>query len=115
MLLIRIFRMKDIKEEQISKIAELLLAGGKMLGVHCGKCGSPFFEKDGKVVCPLCGEITRGEEKPKADVYEKMRGVLEKKLAELAEKLESESDREKILEILDRMKAFLEALERVGR
>lgn len=107
--------MKNIKEEQVEKIAQFLLAGGKMLGVHCGKCGSPLFEKEGKIVCPLCGEIAGRKEEPAPKALERVKNVLEKKLVELAEELERESDREKILEILDRMKSLLETLGHLGR
>jgi len=105
--------MKDIKEEQISKIARFLLAGGKMLGVHCGKCGSPLFEKEGKIICPICGELeTREEAREKRG--DKVREILERRLVELAERLEREADREKTLEILDKMKSILEMLERIS-
>ncbi|MEM1689886.1 MAG: Sjogren's syndrome/scleroderma autoantigen 1 family protein [Candidatus Hadarchaeales archaeon] len=107
--------MKDIKEEQVTKIAEFLLAGGKMLGIHCGKCGSPLFEKESKIVCPLCGEIAGRKEETAPKAMEKVKNVLEKKLVELAEELEKESDREKIMGILDRIKSILETLERLGR
>ncbi len=106
--------MKDIKEEQVSKIARFLLAGGKMLGVHCGKCGSPLFEREGKIVCPICGELEVGGE-VRTRGSERVMEVLERKLAELAEELERESDREKIVEILEKMKGLLETLERISR
>jgi UPF0148 protein len=105
--------MKDTKEEQVSKIAKFLLAGGKMLGIHCGKCGSPLFERERKIVCPVCGELPGGGVRARGS--ERVREVLERKLAELAEELERESDRERIVEILDKMRGLLEELERISR
>jgi len=107
--------MKDIKEEeQVTKIARFLLAGGKMLGIHCGKCRSPLFEREGRIVCPVCGEL-EAEGEARARGSERVREILERKLTELAESLEVESDREKIVEILEKMKGLLEALERISR
>ncbi|MEO2151080.1 MAG: Sjogren's syndrome/scleroderma autoantigen 1 family protein, partial [Thermococcus sp.] len=45
----------SISDEEIRKIImPLMLSGAKMLDRHCPKCGSPLFEKDGKVFCPVC-------------------------------------------------------------
>ena len=100
-------------EEKLAKITEMLLAGGKMLGVHCGKCMSPLFEFQGKIVCPVCG----GEAKPikpedRAPPLKKVEEVLHAKINSLAEQLAGETDHAKTLELLERIKSALEALEK---
>lgn len=50
------------KEDKIKAMAELLLSRATMLQYHCRECGSPLFEKDGKVLCPSCGELKKKEE-----------------------------------------------------
>ncbi|WP_456365072.1 Sjogren's syndrome/scleroderma autoantigen 1 family protein [Thermococcus sp.] len=47
--------MKGPTEEEIRNvIIPLMLSGAKMLDRHCPKCGSPLFEKDGRIFCPVC-------------------------------------------------------------
>jgi len=44
-----------VSDEEIREvIMPLLMSGAKMLDRHCPKCGSPLFEKDGRVFCPVC-------------------------------------------------------------
>lgn len=104
-----------MKDENIPKIAEMLLAGGKMLAVHCGTCMSPLFEYQGKVVCPVCREAKK--QAPKVEVEKpalgKVEEVLLAKINSLAEQLANETDHAKTLELLDRIKSALEALEKV--
>ncbi len=54
------------KEDKIKAMAELLLSKATMLQYHCGKCGSPLFQKDDKILCPACGEVEKppGEKEP---------------------------------------------------
>lgn len=104
-------------EEKIAKMTEMLLAGGKMLPVHCGACLGPLFEFKGKAVCPVCGgksEPAKVEAKPKPPPTDKIEGVLRAKLNSLAEQLEKETDHVKTLELLDRVKSVLEVLEKLG-
>ncbi len=87
-------------------IMPLMLSGAKMLDRHCPKCGSPLFEKDGRVFCPVCEYRAK---KRKAE----MQGVEERlmeKLNELANSLPEDIDElekhlramEKIIELLER-------------
>ncbi|MEM2889823.1 MAG: Sjogren's syndrome/scleroderma autoantigen 1 family protein [Candidatus Hadarchaeum sp.] len=103
-----------MKEEDIPKVVEMLMAGGKMLAVHCGSCMSPLFEYQGKVVCPVCGGQAK---KPKAEAktssLDKVRAALQAKIDALAEQLAKETDHAKTLELLDRIKSALEVLERL--
>lgn len=106
-----------MKDENIPKIAEMLLAGGRMLAVHCGSCMSPLFEYQGKVVCPVCGNMAKPEAKAgtKPSALGKVEQVLQEKISSLAEQLAKETDHAKTLELLDRMKSALEALDKVKK
>ncbi len=76
-----------LSDEEIRNIiTPLLLSGAKMLDRHCPVCGSPLFEKDGRVFCPVC-------EHRKAQKKESSEGVFEslmKKLDELASSMPSD-------------------------
>lgn len=99
-------------------IMPLMLSGAKMLDRHCPKCGSPLFEKDGRVFCPVCEH--RGKRK-KAEMKVEVRGVeesLREKLTQLANSLPDDIEElekhlrviEKIIDLLERYKR-LEGLE----
>lgn len=45
---------KKVSDEAISRAAEILLKGAKMLSFHCPECKMPLFEKDAKVFCVSC-------------------------------------------------------------
>lgn len=45
---------KKVSDEAISRAAEILLKGAKMLSLHCPECKMPLFEKDSKVFCVSC-------------------------------------------------------------
>ena len=107
-----------MEEEQLKKITETLLAGGKMLGVHCGKCKSPLFELKGRVVCPICGEFSEKKVEEKIDVLkdvEKLERTLYSKLNDLTGQLEKEKDPSKTVELLGSIRATLETLERLKK
>ncbi len=106
-----------MKDENLPKITEMMLAGGKMLAVHCGSCMSPLFEYRGKVVCPVCGDKTTAAVKPetKPASLGKVEQVLQEKIGSLAEQLAKETDHAKTLELLERMKSALEALDKVKK
>lgn len=93
----------------MGKIAEMLLAGGKMLSLHCAKCQSPLFEYEGRVVCPVCGEKTEAAKLEVKSVGEVERIML-KKLDQLATEFEKETDRHAAGELLELMKSILEVL-----
>lgn len=91
-------------------MAELLLSKARMLPYHCGKCKSPLFEKDGKTICPVCGEL---EEKEKAKTRApstdpKTTKILKKKRDELLTQIENEKNPKKLI-------GLLEALEKINR
>ena len=111
------------RDEKVSKMANILLAGGKMLSSHCPKCGSPMFEFRGKTLCPICSEeeVTT-EEKPKEKIepvkkpsIDRIENILLKKLDELADQLEKEASPRSMSEILNLMKSTLEVLERIRK
>ena len=87
-------------------IMPLMLSGAKMLDRHCPKCGSPLFEKDGRVFCPVCEHRAKQRKAEMKGVAEKLR----EKLSELANSLPDDIDElekhlramEKIIELLER-------------
>ena len=87
-------------------IMPLMLSGAKMLDRHCPKCGSPLFEKDGRVFCPVCEHRAKQRKAEMKGVEEKLR----EKLSELANSLPDDIDElekhlramEKIIELLER-------------
>lgn len=108
-----------MEEKHVAKVTELLLAGWKMLAIHCATCRSPLFEHGGKVVCPVCGEreveAPKPTKKPKPEkpAVGGIEGVLEAKLRELALELRGERDKQRIYELLGLMRAILEIREKL--
>jgi uncharacterized Zn finger protein (UPF0148 family) len=102
-------------DEQIKKITETLLTGGKMLGIHCQKCKSPLFRLGKRIVCPLCGEFEKKHEKPLDSSLDKIDHVLRSKLDALTAELEKERDPAKSLQLIETIKVTLQALERLKK
>jgi len=109
------------KEETIKKMAELLLARATMLAYHCPRCSAPLFEKEGKVLCPSCGEVRvvrEGEEVEEEAAPQEKAGaepregdeVLLRKREELLQRLEDEKDLRVILDILEAVRRIDEIL-----
>lgn len=93
--------MKGPTDEEIRKIImPLMLSGAKMLDRHCPKCGSPLFEKDGRVFCPVCEHRARQRAERVRGIEETLMGKLE----ELASSLPEEVDElEKHLSVMERI------------
>lgn len=103
-----------MEDKKVAKMAEALLAGGKMLPLHCGKCGGPLFERGGKIECAVCGEkvaTTKPEAKPVSEG--EIERILIGKLQYLASELHKETDPRKISELLTLMKTTLEVYEKL--
>ncbi len=86
-------------------IMPLMLSGAKMLDKHCSKCGSPLFEKDGRVFCPVCEYRSkqRGEE------IKSIENALRTKLETLAASLPDDIDLlEKHLRVMELIINLLE-------
>lgn len=101
-----------MQEKNVGKIAEMLLAGDKMLSLHCATCRSPLFEHEGKVVCPICGEkaeAAKSEVKPAGEVE----CIMLDRLDQLAKEFKEETDRHAAAELLELMKSILEVLEKL--
>lgn len=96
----------EVGEEEIkSIITPLLLSGAKMLDKHCSKCGSPLFEKNGKIFCPIC-EHRKKQEKVEAKGVEE---VLIEKFETLASNLPNDVDElSKYLEVMEKILIILE-------
>jgi UPF0148 protein len=99
-----------VEEAKIARITKLLLAGARMLSVHCGACESPLFQLREKIVCPVCGEEAKVVE-TKAKIPSEVESVLREKLDALAAELKREKDPKRISELLAAMKSIKEALE----
>lgn len=92
-----------LTSEEIRKIiTPLLLSGAKMLDRHCPKCGSPLFEKDGRVFCPVC---EHREQQRKRDVEEILMERIKLLVNNLPEDVEGMKEH---LEIIERLIRVLE-------
>lgn len=103
-----------MEDKKVAKMAEALLAGGKMLPLHCGRCGGPLFEREGKIECAVCGEkvaTVKPETKPAAGG--EIEQILIEKLRRFASELRDETDPHKISELLSLMKSTIEVYEKM--
>ncbi|MBO8174958.1 MAG: hypothetical protein H0Z18_06845 [Thermococcus sp.] len=98
-----------LSDEEIRKIiAPLLFSGAKMLDKHCPKCGSPLFELNDRVFCPVCEH----REKERKAELKGIEEILMEKLKILANNLPNDIEElekhlkviEKIIDILERYK-----------
>jgi UPF0148 protein len=115
------------KEDEI--MAECLLKGGKMLEKICKICGAPMFEVKGKTFCVVCKERNVQEKvsTKQADKHasgrtlsrDKEGVMLTDELAEtilsLCERIRNEKDPEKVLTLMNAVKAGTESLEILGK
>jgi len=105
------------KDKALKDMTELLLSKATMLSYHCDSCKSPLFEKDGKIICPVCGELKleKKEEKEKVKTRgasvptdSKTTEILKKKRDELLIQIEKEKNPKKLI-------GLLEALEKINK
>ena len=101
------------KEKALENMTGLLLSKARMLQYHCANCKSPLFEKDEKIICPVCGEMEVKKEKAEKGEKEgkqtsKTSSVLLKKRDELLAKIEHEKNPKKLTDLL-------EALEKINK
>lgn len=106
-------------DEDMGRMVDTLLAGGKMLSQHCPKCNMPLFKREGKIICPNCNvEYVREEAKgiltseglEEGGAPLALSQAVKEKLEELEGRLEDESDPEEISKILEAMKSAMEVL-----
>lgn len=123
------------ERERIRRAAEMLLAGATLQGHPCPYCGGVRVIKDGDALCVSCGQEPERRDVPVAAPQNggsdagdyagtkrkpgaqrqgrhNLIDVLEKKLESLASELESETDRQREIAILDSIEGVLSALER---
>ena len=48
-------------DEHVRKISKMLELGGTMLAEHCETCSSPMFRYHGNVICPVCNTREEGQ------------------------------------------------------
>ncbi len=110
-----------MENENVSKMAGVLLAGGKMLSTHCPECKSPLFEHGGKIMCSVCNcEVqVKGEAKKLAEAKRgksspsDIERVLLEKRDKLVAQLEKETSPRAMSEILESMRLILVVLEKI--
>jgi len=103
-----------VEDKKVAKMAEALLAGGKMLPLHCGKCGGPLFEREGKIECAVCGEkVATVKPSAKPATGGEIEQILVEKLQRFASELRDETDPHKISELLSLMKSTIEVYEKL--
>lgn len=105
------------KDKALKNMTDLLLSKARMLQYHCGNCKSPLFEKEEKVICPVCGELRIEEKKEKGKVKtgrtitnSKTVSILEKKRDELLAKIENEKSPKKLIDLLDALEKINKSL-----
>lgn len=102
-----------LEEDKIKKITAVLEKGGTMLASH-HECGAPLFRYHGKIMCPVCDfKEEKKEEKKEIKVevkevprqikaetlqvsYQKINEAVMKKIQNIAESLESETDIQRV-------------------
>ncbi len=96
------------RDKALKAMTELLLSKARMLPYHCDNCKSPLFEKDEKIICPVCGELKfeKKDQKEEAKTEEpqtdsKTAQVLKKKRDELLAKIEKEKNPKKLTDLLE--------------
>ncbi|NPA47103.1 MAG: hypothetical protein GXO14_00480 [Thermococci archaeon] len=114
---------RKLSDDEIRTIiTPLLFSGAKMLDRHCPVCGSPLFEKDGRVFCPVCEsrknaaeEGSGGESLRSArGSSDRVLGPLTDKLVELATAMPSNlDDLERHLRIMERILGVMEKYVRI--
>lgn len=107
------------RDRTLKKMTDLLLSKARMLPYHCGKCKTPLFEKDEKIICPVCGEITFDEEKEKKSVKaektkvktdSKLTKILRKKRDELISQIDAEKNPKKLVSLLEALEMIDKSL-----
>lgn len=101
------------KDKALKDMTELLLSKARMLPYHCDNCKSPLFEKDEKIICPVCGELKFEKKEEKAKTGEpstdsKTTEILKKKRDEILTQIENEKNPKKLI-------GLLEALEKINK
>lgn len=101
------------KDKALENMTSLLLSKARMLQYHCANCKSPLFEKDEKIICPVCGEMKvkkekTGKEEKEGKTKSKTSSILSKKRDELLAKIEKEKNPKKLTDLL-------EALEKINK
>ncbi|MBW6469971.1 MAG: hypothetical protein K0A90_01980 [Methanosarcinaceae archaeon] len=130
-------------DEQVRKISKMLELGGTMLAEHCNTCGSPKFRYHGNVICPVCNVREEGQSAqvpmtptisastsapqsrhesqkisaPKAVVSSGVMLPLEelilKKITDIANSMQDETDPRRISEQLDLIERGLDVIEQL--
>jgi UPF0148 protein len=102
----------------MKQMAELLRKGAKMLGDSCPECSTPLFQlKSGEVICPTCQRpvkyVSKDQNVIEATQQSSLETTLTKKINEIQNMLEKESDIYKIKELSETLMVLLKTKEQV--
>jgi len=110
------------KDENLSRMVNLLRSGAIMLHESCPVCHSPLFKVRDEIVCPKCQKrvvfVRKDEEASKVleeSVLSTLEGTLVVKIQDLEKEISKERDPDRLYNLLRILVAFLEALERIKR
>jgi len=111
-----------MKDEKISKMADLLRSGATMLPETCPVCNSPLFKVKGDIFCASCNKpvrIIHGEREEKEAIKEvilhTIEEVLFKKLDTLSKEIAQEEDYERLMVLLKMLDAVLENIRKIKK
>lgn len=113
---------EDEKDENLSRMVNLLRSGATMLHESCPICHFPLFKVRDEIVCPKCQKrvvfVRKDEEASKVleeSVLSTLEGTLVVKIQDLEKEISKERDPDRLYNLLRILVAFLEALERIKR
>lgn len=98
------------------KAVEMLLNGATLVSEPCPYCKGVRVMKDGHALCVSCGKEPESKENdisPDIKKSETTLDTLEKKLGNLSQELESETNHEKQQEILKSINSLIEIIKKL--
>ncbi len=109
-----------MSEGSLKNMGELLRKGATMLSESCPDCNTPLFRlKDGSLICPMCNKpvviVSADADVEGMAQQGSIDQTLLNKVKEIQEKLEAETDPEKINVLLETLMKLLDARERVRK
>lgn len=105
-------KMEKNKENVLKDMVELLLSKATMLHYHCDKCKSPLFEKEDKIICPVCGIVQEKDIKKEAEKFTE--GLSEMKGKKVCVKTQSDVYRGVCKDIEENFSFLLKDVERLS-
>jgi UPF0148 protein len=106
-----------VSRDLTKKAAEMLLKGATLLSTPCPYCSGVRVMKEGHALCTGCGREPESRIIPELITTEKigLEDTLEKKIAELAKELETETNHEKQQQILKSINCIIETIKKLKK